>query len=127
MTLVPKETIRAPTAIPMIANFTGVKFRLELSAVRNKATINELAIAPRNTPYTGIDIRPTVTAAINITAPPPIPKRLGSPIGLLVDSWIKTPDRPKEAPTRTLNITRGILIDHTTVVITPSSDLISPL
>ena len=125
---VPIETVRAPTAIPMIANLIGDKSLLDISLNRISETNSDEVIAPRKTPNDPVVIMPAVIAARKIAAPPPTPNKLGSPKLLRVDNWISTPASPRHPPANILTNILGILIVQTIVCpMLPSSDLSKPL
>ena len=125
---VPIETVRAPTAIPIIANLMGDRSLLDINLNRINETNSDEVIAPRKTPNGPIVIIPAVIAERKMAAPPPTPNKLGSPKLLLVDNWISTPASPRHPPANILTNILGILIVQTIVCpILPSSDRSKPL
>ena len=109
ITEVPIDTVRAPTAIPIIANFMGVKSLFDTKAASITDTNTEETTHPKNTPKPSTVNTPAVTAAKNIAAPPPIPNKLGSPRGLRVDNCKNIPAKPRQAPASILKNTLGAL------------------
>ena len=115
ITDVPTETVNAPTAIPIIANFTADKSLLETNLESTNATNDDAMREPANTPHSPIVIMPARVAAIKIVAPPPIPNKFGSPNVLRVESCIKAPASPRQAPATKLTAILGNLMVQTMV------------
>ena len=107
MTDVPIETVNAPIAIPITASFIGDKSLLETSFDNSNATIVDAAIDPVNVPNGPIATIPVKVAVMKIVAPPPTPNRFGSPNGLRVESCIRTPASPRQAPATRLTAILG--------------------
>ena len=78
--------VKEPRAIPIIASLVGVKLRSEMSLTRMMEIKIEKPIAPMKIRGSCVVIRPAALHARKMAAAPQIPKRLGSPKGLLDDS-----------------------------------------
>ena len=85
-TEIPIEAVRAATAIPIIANLIGVRFGLEISLDNKSATNIDDIKHPKKVLNVPNENNPIYVDDRKIVAPPPIPKRLGSPNGLFVES-----------------------------------------
>ena len=67
---VPIETVRAPTAIPIIANLMGDKSLLDINLNRINETNSDEVIAPRKTPNGPIVIIPVSYTHLTLPTTP---------------------------------------------------------
>lgn len=115
MIAIPIEIVRAATAIPIKASFVAERLGVEINIDSPIATKVDDIMQPISEKKLLIMNNPPKPAAINIAAPPPIPKRFGSPNELRVDNCINIPASPKQFPTMILTNILGILISQTIV------------